>query len=63
VKKHWLSLTNENKERFTSLFIKRLRTSYIEKLDLYSDESIVYKPAVEVKHKIYIPTEVVGKES
>ena len=33
-KKYWPDLTEENKIRFTDLFIKRLRTSYIDKLNI-----------------------------
>lgn len=62
-KKHWLSLTNEDKKRFTDLFVKRLRNSYLDKLDLYSDENIIYNPAVEIKNKVHVPTELVTKEN
>ena len=62
-KKHWLSLTNEEKKRFTDLFVIRLKASYLDKLGLYSDESIIYNPAVEIKNKVHVPTELVTKEN
>lgn len=60
-KKHWTGLTPENKDRFTELFIKRLRQSYLNKLTAYTDEKIVYGSAVEVKNKVHIPTDLVSK--
>jgi phospholipid transport system substrate-binding protein len=60
-KKHWTGLTPENKDRFTELFIKRLRQSYMNKLTAYTDEKIVYQSAVEVKNKVHIPTDLVSK--
>ena len=61
-KKHWTGLTPENKDRFTELFIKRLRQSYLNKLTTYTDEKIIYRSAVEVKNKVHIPTDLVSKD-
>lgn len=61
-KKYWTGLTEEQKERFTQLFIKRLRTSYLGRLTLYTDEKVVYESPVEKKHKIHIPTYLVSKD-
>ena len=61
-KKYWPGLTAENKERFTDLFIKRLRTSYLNKLTLYTDEKVTYEPPVQVKKKIHVPTYLISKE-
>jgi phospholipid transport system substrate-binding protein len=60
-KKHWPGLTPEKKDRFTELFIKRLRGSYLNKLTAYTDEKIIYEPPVEVKKKIHIPTHLLSK--
>lgn len=60
-KKHWPGLTKENKDRFTELFVKRLRQSYLDKLTTYTDEEIIYEPPVEVKKKIHIPTRLISK--
>ncbi len=59
-RKHWPGLTTENKDRFTELFIKRLRRSYLNKLTAYTDEKIIYGSAVAVKNKIHIPTDLVS---
>ena len=61
-KKHWTGLTPEYKDRFTELFIKRLRQSYLNKLTAYTDEKIVYRSAIEVKNKVHIPTDLVSKD-
>jgi phospholipid transport system substrate-binding protein len=61
-KKYWPDLTEENKERFTELFIKRLRTSYLDNLTIYTDENVTYEPAVQVKKKIHVPTYLISKQ-
>ena len=61
-KKNWSGLTTEQKEKFTRLFVNRLRTSYLNSLTLYTDEKILYEPPVEKNQKIHIPTYVVSKD-
>jgi phospholipid transport system substrate-binding protein len=61
-KKYWPGLTEAKKERFTELFIKRLRTSYLDKLTVYTDENVTYEPAVQVKKKIHVPTYLISKQ-
>ena len=61
-RRYWPDLTPDQKERFTRLFIKRLRASYLDNLTLYTDEKVVYEPSVVVKNKIHIPTYLVSKE-
>ena len=60
-RKYWPGIPKEKKERFTELFIKRLKRFYLEKLTLYTGETIVYKAPVHVKKKIHIPTELISK--
>ena len=62
-KKYWPGLSKEKKERYTELFTNRLKTSYIDKLILYTDEKIVYKTPVQVKNKIHIPTGLISKDN
>jgi len=61
-KKHWSGLSQDKKERFTELFIKRLKTSYLNNFTLYTDEKVVYEPAVQVKDKIHTPTYLVSQD-
>lgn len=62
-KKYWPEMTPEEREQFTALFVERLKASYLEKLDLYDDEKIVYSPPVEVKDKVHMLTELVSEKN
>lgn len=62
-KKYWPGLSEKNRVEFTDLFIKRLKSSYLEKLSLYNDQKIVYKTPVQDRKKMRIPTEVISKDN
>jgi phospholipid transport system substrate-binding protein len=59
---HWSELTAKQQEKFTELFIDKLKTSYREKITLYTDENIHFKPAVKKNSTIYIPMELTSKD-
>jgi phospholipid transport system substrate-binding protein len=59
-REHWPKLTAPERERFTQLFIARLKTSYREKIMLYTDEEALFKPAVHDKKTIQIPMELIS---
>ena len=61
-RKHWPKLTAEQQEKFTRLFIERLRISYREKISLYTNEEVLFKPAVKKKSMIYVPMELKTKD-
>ena len=61
-KKHWLGLSQDKKERFTELFITRLKASYLSNFNLYTDEKVLYEPSVQVEKKIHTPTYLVSKD-
>jgi phospholipid transport system substrate-binding protein len=61
-KKHWPGLSQEEKKRFTDLFIQRLKASYLKNFTLYTDEKLFYEPAVQVKKKIHTPTYLISKD-
>jgi phospholipid transport system substrate-binding protein len=61
-KKYWPGLSDTEKERFTDLFTNFLRISAIEKLPVYSNESLVYKESVKVKKKVHILTELLSND-
>jgi phospholipid transport system substrate-binding protein len=61
-KEHWFELTASQQEKFTRLFVVRLRTSYREKIALYTNEEISFKPAKKKKSTIYIPIELTTKD-
>ena len=49
-KKNWPNLSQEKKEKFTQLYINLLRTSYLDKLALYTDEKVIFEPPAQVKN-------------
>ena len=62
-KKHWLSMNKEEQKTFIDLFTKLLKASYLERLTLYTNETITYDAPVQQGSKIHIPTVLVGKEN
>ncbi len=62
-RKYWPGLTKEERQRFTELFTKLLKESYLDKLTLYTDEKVVFKTPVQEKRKIKIPTELISKDN
>jgi len=64
-REHWPRLTPPQQEKFTELFVERLKSSYWEKIKLYTDEKVLLKPAVQNKENkkiIYIPVELISKD-
>ncbi|MHC4596553.1 MAG: MlaC/ttg2D family ABC transporter substrate-binding protein [Planctomycetota bacterium] len=59
---HWSKLTQPQSEKFTRLFTELLKASYLAKVSLYKDETILFKPGVQKKKSVYVPTELVHKE-
>jgi len=62
-KKNWQNITKKQKEKFTDLFTKRLKESYLDKMLLYTDEKIEYKDPVQVGKKVQIPTILTSKNN
>ncbi len=60
-RKHWPKLSREDQEKFTNLFLERLRQSYLNKLMTYTDEKIRYDSAVTRKKKVHVPTHLISK--
>ena len=62
--KYWPGLSEEKQKRFTELFVKRLKDSYLEKMTLYTgNEKIVFKDPVSMNKKIHIPTELIARDT
>ena len=62
-KKYWPDLSEEQKEKFTRLFIERLRSSYLGRLTSYKDEKIIYESPVLVEKKVHIPSYLVSNSN
>jgi len=64
-REHWPKLTPPQQEKFSELFVERLKSSYWDKIKLYTDEKVLLKPAVQNKknkNTIYIPVELISKD-
>jgi len=60
-KTHWVNMTKEERKKFIDLFVIRLQESYLEKLDLYTDEEVEVADAEQVKNRIHVTTYLVSK--
>ena len=61
-KAHWSEFDAKQKVEFISLFTELFQDFYIDKLDLFSNEEVVFKPATVVKkRKVQIPTILLSK--
>jgi len=61
--KKWKKLSREQKKEFEQLFTAKLKQSYVDKLDLYTDEKVVIKETKKVKKtRIQLYTQLVGKD-
>ena len=53
----WQTLNDEQKKIFSELFEQRLKDSYMEKLKLYSEETVTFEdPIMSKPRHLYIPT-------
>lgn len=62
-KKYWTTLNQERRATFSDLFTKRLQKSYLDKLDIYSDEKVLYGEPLELGRKVHMPTTLISKDS
>ena len=61
-KAHWSGFNAEQRIEFISLFTELFRSFYVDKLDLFSNEEIIFQPANAVqKKKVQIPTILLSK--
>jgi phospholipid transport system substrate-binding protein len=62
-KKHWPDLNSRQQQQFVELFVQRIKESYLEKMDLYTDEKVVYESPKKVNDRIHMPTYLVSKDN
>lgn len=61
--KKWRTLSSDQKNTFTEIFSKKLKQSYIDKLDLYTDQKVKILGIDKVKStRIVLNSEIVGKD-
>jgi phospholipid transport system substrate-binding protein len=62
-RKHWPKFTQPQREKFIRLFTERLQRTYREKIVLYKDKKVLFKPKVQKKKTIYIPSELIYQDN
>jgi phospholipid transport system substrate-binding protein len=61
--KTWKKINNNQKTEFTKVFTEKLKASYVEKLDLYTDELVEISGTKKVKkNRIVLSTQLIGKD-
>ncbi|ODS34446.1 MAG: hypothetical protein SCARUB_00457 [Candidatus Scalindua rubra] len=60
-KKYWSKLNSEQRTEFTNLFIKLFEDFFADKMEIFSDEKVVFKPLITKKKKVHIPTVLLSK--
>jgi phospholipid transport system substrate-binding protein len=61
-KKHWSQFNSKQRSEFTSLFTELFQDFYVDKLDLFSDEEIIFQPPIIANEKkVQIPTVLLSK--
>ena len=61
-KEYWSQFNPEQREEFTTLFINLFQDFYVDKLDLFSDEKVIFQSSVLVdEKKVQIPTILLSK--
>ncbi len=61
-KKNWTRMNPAQRQEFNELFVIRLQESYLEKLDLYTDEEVVVDQAKLVKKRIHVRSHLVAND-
>lgn len=62
-KKYWPALSDEKRQAFSNLFIARLQESYLSKLDLYSNEEVVFDVPQAKGRKLQVPLTLIAKQN
>ncbi len=61
-KAHWSEFNVKQRDEFISLFTASFEDFYVDKLDLFSNEEVVFQPATVVeKKKVQVPTILLSK--
>ena len=62
-KKDWKALSKAKRKEFSMLFVDRLKQSYLDKLDLYTDEEVVVGEAkLTKKNRVEVLTYLITKD-
>ena len=62
-KENWKPLSKSKRKEFSKLFVERLKQSYLDKLDLYTDEEVVVGEAKQTKkNRVEVLTYLITKD-
>ncbi len=63
-RENWPKLNPQQQEKFIKLFVERLKTTYREKITLYTNETVSFKPALHKTNSkiINVPMELIYKD-
>jgi len=62
-KENWSKLTEQRRDKFTRLFVERLKSFYLEKITRYKDEKVSFRPAEQQrKNAIHIPMVLISND-
>lgn len=62
-KKAWSELNADQQEKYTDLFIRRIKESYLEKMIRYTNEQVLFETPVQEDRKIKVPTVLISNGS
>lgn len=57
---NWPKLNAQQQKDFTKLFAEKIKSFYLEKTTLYSDQKISFKPATKNKNNVFIPMSLIS---
>jgi len=60
-KSGWEGATPEQREEYVTLFERRIKDSYMNKIDLYKHEKITLDPPQKVKNRIHLNSFIIDK--
>ena len=62
-KKRWNALGEAKQKEFTDLYVKRMKSSYSQKIDAYTDEKIIVRESKQLKkNRVVLVTDLVGSD-
>ena len=61
-KKGWKAMNKKQRAEFSDLFVRRLKESYLEKFNLYTDETVEVEKAKLIKKRIHVYSYLVSKD-
>ena len=60
-RKHWPTMTRQQQDKFTALFVNLLRQTYLDRISKYTDEQVVIQQVAEVNRKVHIYTDLISQ--